>query len=95
MQPYDSREVMESGSRLAVCCQRENRVYVCTMQSQTIQPRLMTAKQTAVFMGLSHRSIYHRAARGQLPYVRVGGRIMFDRLALERWIDRNSVDEFT
>ncbi len=56
---------------------------------ETIKPRLLTVKETAVFLGRSIPSVRELVWNGSLPIVREGRRIHFDLLDLEKWIEQH------
>ena len=45
-----------------------------------------TVKEAAEILGLSPNSAYQGIATGEIPYVKVGKRILVPRLALERML---------
>jgi excisionase family DNA binding protein len=45
--------------------------------------RWMTVSETAVYLGISEKAVYHRVANGTLPYSRDGRRVMVDRRRLD------------
>jgi hypothetical protein len=54
-----------------------------------IQPRLLSVKQAALYLGRTEKATYNLAATGGLPTVRADARLMFDVQDLDRWIDAN------
>ena len=57
-------------------------------------PRLLTVKQAAVYLGRvgttgepSESAIYHLVAKREIPVVRHGRNLRFDRIALDRWLE--------
>lgn len=56
-----------------------------------IKPRLLTVREAAIYLGRSIPSIRELVWSGSLPVVRVGRRIHFDILDLNRWIEENKV----
>ena len=42
----------------------------------------------AAFLSVSRAAVYHLVERGQLPYHRAGGRLLFERRALRAWVER-------
>jgi hypothetical protein len=55
------------------------------------QKRWLTAKEAGAYLGCSPRAIYMRKERKQLPesaIKKTGGRLMFDRLALDHALER-------
>lgn len=49
-------------------------------------PRLTTVEPVAQYLGISRARAYSMARAGILPSVRIGRSVMFDRLAIERFI---------
>lgn len=50
-------------------------------------PALLNEREAALFLGgLSLKGIYNLRRRGELPYVRLGSRVMYSRSSLERMI---------
>ena len=41
-------------------------------------------------LGCSRMSVYRRCKSGELPFVKIGGRVMFRRVDVEEWITRNT-----
>jgi excisionase family DNA binding protein len=55
-------------------------------------PRLLTAAQAARYLGRkSPQSLYHLVARREIPYVKHGRNLRFDRLELDRWIQEDKI----
>ena len=52
-------------------------------------PRLTTVEPVAQYLGISKARTYALARAGVLPAVRMGRSVMFDRLAIERFIAEN------
>ena len=53
---------------------------------------LLTAKETAEFLGLSEITIYKMTYRKQIPYVKLGRTKRFEKAKLLAWIENNSND---
>lgn len=47
----------------------------------------LTVDQTAKLLGLSRNGAYEAIARGQVPSIRIGRRLLVPRTALERMLD--------
>ena len=55
-----------------------------------IVPRLLTVKQTAAYIGLAEQTVRNRAH--EIPGRRkLGRRLLFDRVELDRWLDRGDL----
>ncbi len=53
---------------------------------------LLTAKETAAFLGLSEITVYKMTYKKQIPFVKLGRTKRFEKSKLKEWIDKNSVD---
>lgn len=51
---------------------------------------LLTAKQTAEFLGLSEITIYKMTYKRQIPFVKLGRTKRFDKAELNKWINKNT-----
>ncbi len=51
-----------------------------------MQRRTMTVKEVAVFLGVSVDVVYEQVRKGNIPYFRVGRRILFRIDTLEIWM---------
>jgi excisionase family DNA binding protein len=47
---------------------------------------VMSAEQTAVFLGVERKTVYEYANRGIIPHQRLGKRLLFGRQALVAWL---------
>jgi excisionase family DNA binding protein len=56
-----------------------------------IEPRYMSVAQAAQFLGLSEAALRNRVARGQVPFLRDGRSIRFDKLQLEKHMKSKQV----
>ena len=55
--------------------------------------RLITVKEASQYLSLSTETVYRMASLKKLPYIKVGGRLLFDVKALDRWIDKHMIKE--
>ncbi len=51
-----------------------------------LDPRWLDVDAAARYLCMSRHSLYHRVNRRQMPFVRQGRVIRFDRFALDRWM---------
>lgn len=54
-----------------------------------VKPRLLTVRQTAVYIGRTEKSVYMLRANQAFPCVETDSRVMFDVKDLDRWIEVN------
>src|SRR6266404_6516065 len=62
----------------------------------TIEPRWLDVDTAAQYLCMRRHALYHRISRRQIPFVRRGRIIRFDRHALDRWMSkgvRNGFEE--
>ena len=55
-----------------------------------MEKRFLTLKETAEYMNLSSSLLYKLVETKQIPHIRIGRKILFDRQKFERFIDENS-----
>ncbi len=55
--------------------------------------RLITAKEAGQYLSLSTDTIYQMASMKKLPYLKIGSRVLFDRKALDLWIEKHLIKE--
>lgn len=58
------------------------------LTSDTTSPTVFTVCEVAKILRLGKISVYQAIARGEIPCVRIGRRILIPRYALERLLDR-------
>lgn len=49
-------------------------------------PRWMTTREVVIYSRFSERQIRQFVHDGAIPHARIGGRLRFDRLALDEWL---------
>ena len=60
-----------------------------TEAAQPVAPRLLTVPQLAVYLGIAVQTVRNRSA--EIPGRKcIGRRVVFDRLAIDRWIEKNN-----
>jgi len=52
--------------------------------------KLLDAKQLAEYLNLLPVTIRRKAKKGEIPSIRVGNRIRFDKQQIDRWLQENS-----
>lgn len=57
-----------------------------------MEKELLTAKETAAFLGLNEITIYRMTYKKQIPYVKLGRTKRFEKNKILEWIDKNSYD---
>jgi excisionase family DNA binding protein len=54
--------------------------------------RYLAPAEAASYLGKTRKALYHLVQRRVVPFIRVGRRLTFDRLALDRWLAGHKVD---
>ena len=57
----------------------------------TSEPRLLSQQDAASYLGISYWTIRDLVFRRELPFVKIGRRILVDRLDLEAYLDRSKI----
>ena len=52
------------------------------------QRRLLTYRQTSTYLGLSERKLWTLVSESEIPVVRSGRSVRFDKADLDEWIER-------
>ena len=60
-----------------------------TRQPAAVMPRLLTAKQSAEYIGRSEQAVRHLIFQRDIPVVRNGRCVRVDRKDLDSWIENN------
>ena len=53
--------------------------------------RLLNVEETAAYLGLKVDTIYKKARLRELPFVKVGRALRFDKQALDRLIEQHTI----
>jgi excisionase family DNA binding protein len=59
-----------------------------TRSGPVIEPRWLDVDTAAQYLCMTRPALYHQVARLQLPFVRHGRLLRFDRVALDRWLEK-------
>lgn len=51
------------------------------------EPRLLTVKEAAIYIGRSEKALWHMIGNSSVPVVREGARVHLDRADLDQWIE--------
>lgn len=57
------------------------------MTSNGLEDRLLTPEEAASYLGYKVGTVYNKANRGELPYVKLGHTLRFRRSQLDAWIN--------
>jgi excisionase family DNA binding protein len=61
------------------------------MQKKTIEQRYLDVHAAAAYLGTTEKAIRYKLEARRLPFSRIGKRIVFDRLELDKFLAKNSV----
>jgi excisionase family DNA binding protein len=56
---------------------------------QSPPSKFMTMTQCAAHIGRTHKSVEHMVRKAQIPHIKIGRRVQFDREKIDRWIERH------
>jgi excisionase family DNA binding protein len=57
-----------------------------TMSSRDDHAEVMSADEVAAFLRVDRKTVYDYAGRGEIPFRRLGRRLLFSRSALVSWL---------
>ena len=61
------------------------------MKPNTSEPRLFSQQDAASYLGISYWTIRDLVFRHELPFVKIGRRILVDRIDLDAYLDRSKI----
>lgn len=59
--------------------------------NEGVGKRLLNVREAAAFLGLAEDTVYRKSRLRELPSVKVGRALRFDRVALERYIELHTI----
>ena len=59
--------------------------------SSANEPRLLSQQEAAHYLGISYWTVRDLIFRRELPWVKIGRRILVDRLDLDAYLDRSKI----
>jgi excisionase family DNA binding protein len=62
-----------------------------TNSSPEITARYLRVPQAAIYVGLASKTLYRMAEERRIPFIRKGRTLLFDRLALDKWMQASAV----
>src|SRR5476649_1390965 len=63
-----------------------------TVSNEGIGKRLLNVRETAQYLGLDVDTVYKKARLREVPCVKVGRALRFDVKALERFVERHTIE---
>ena len=58
-------------------------------QPSVSEPRLLSQQEAARYLGISYWTIRDLVFRREIPFVKIGRRVLVDRLDLDAYLDRS------
>ena len=58
---------------------------------QSLQPRLLSQHEAARYLGISYWTLRDLIFRREIPFVKIGRRILVDRLDLDAYLNRSKI----
>ncbi len=60
--------------------------------NEWVGKRLLNTREAAEYLGIAVDTVYRMARLRELPSVKVGRALRFDRVALERYVEQHSIE---
>lgn len=60
-------------------------------QPSVIEPRLVSQQEAADYLGISYWTVRDLTFRGEIPFIKIGRRVLVDRLDLDAYLDRSKI----
>jgi len=61
------------------------------MVDRTSEKALLSEREAAAFLNISPRHLWRLRQRGQIPYTRLGGRVLYPKSKLLEWIESQTI----
>jgi excisionase family DNA binding protein len=55
------------------------------------EKRLFTIKEASEYLGKSVKALYHMVERRQIPFVKIRKNLRFDKIDLDKWIEKQKI----
>jgi excisionase family DNA binding protein len=60
-------------------------------QPRVSEPRLLSQQEAARYLGISYWTVRDLVFRREIPIVKIGRRVLVDRLDLDAYLDRSKI----
>ena len=60
-------------------------------QPSVSEPRLLSQQEAARYLGISYWTVRDLVFRREIPFIKIGRRILIDRLDLDAYLDRSKI----
>lgn len=62
----------------------------CVYDIKANPPEYMTIDELSCYLSISKSNLYRMKREGNLPFVKVGNSLRFERSAIKRWIEKTN-----
>lgn len=87
--PFCAEEIQEKAMKCKYC--KEFLQNAENILNMGIRKRLFDINEISVYLGLSVSAVRKWVRIGRIPFVKLGGKIMFDIQKIDKWILKSSV----
>ena len=56
-----------------------------------VEKRLLNIKEASEYLGISQKGLYNMIYRREIPFIKIGGRVRFDIIDLDKWIEGQKI----
>ena len=69
-------------------------VYFCIVSKwKMVEKSLLTVKEASKYLGITENALYCMVYRRQIPFVKIGKRLRFDKIDLDKWIENQKIPD--
>jgi excisionase family DNA binding protein len=61
------------------------------MMQAMSEPRLLSQQEAAHYLGISYWTVRDLVFRREIPFIKIGRRVLIDRLDLDAYLDRSKI----
>jgi len=58
-----------------------------------MEKRLLNIKEVSKYLGIPKGSLYKLVWQRRIPFVKIGKALRFDKEKIDKWIEKNTVEE--
>jgi len=66
-------------------------LFLYSSKWKMVKKRLLIVKEASEYLGITENALYCMVYRRQIPFVKIGKRLKFDKIDLDKWIEKQKI----
>jgi excisionase family DNA binding protein len=66
-------------------------LFLYSSKWKIVKKRLLIVKEASEYLGITENALYCMVYRRQIPFVKIGKRLRFDKIDLDKWIEKQKI----